>query len=461
VALQRYSPTVAAVPKLGGDYSRQIASRQATEYLYSGGILGEDEHPSRILREKSEPGDRVGELYDRMIETDATLGGLDEKRVKAVMGLPYSVIPGDESDEAQEIADTCAEMLDKIKGLGTNLQHQLGAVPRGCAIDELGWVVQRERLGRLTGLWRVAEAWDRPLCRFGFKEGVLHVRRRNGQLEPALPAKFIHGYYGTKDSAWGRPLLDRLYWFHWLTLHAWKYYGVALEKWAQPTVEVEYERSQDTTVNAERVAQALDIAASIQTEFAIARPKDIAVNLLEALRGAGVSYESFIQLLDRAKALVWLGEIDTSGLSQGPGSFAKSVVSNEVRFETIKSDATWLAEVLTDQLIRPFVLVNFGLDAPMPYWEFDVEEASDRELRQAGAAAVLEAGEDVPLAYFKRLHQVPPTKKGEPTVRKRALAPVPAALVSVTRKTRIVPNPDRYPLPPPIWLAWDDQELVA
>jgi len=451
VAIQRYSPTVAAVPKLGGDYARQIASRQATEYLYSGGIFGEDEHPSRILREKSEPGDKVGELYDRILDDDSAAGGLDEKRVKAVMGLPYSIIPGDESVEAQEIADTCAEMLDKIKGLGTNLQHQLGAVPRGCAIDELGWAVQRERLGRLTGLWRVAEAWDRPLWRFGFKQGVLHVRRRDGQLEPALPAKFIHGCYGTKDSAFGRPLIDRIYWPSYMTLHFVKYAGIAGEKWGQPTVIVRYERGTDGSVNQQVVADALQAAADFQTEYAIAMPRDIELELKEATRSGSFTYESMLQLLDRWKALVWLGEVDTSGLSQGPGSFAKNRVSNEVRFETIVADATWLAETLTDQLIRPFVLVNFGLDAPMPYWEFDVEEASDRALRQAGAAAVLEAGEDVPLAYYKRLHQVPPTKKGEPTVKKSKAPPVLASPPGAPATTPAAPPAE----------DWADQELAA
>ena len=35
-------------------------------------------HPSRFVRERSEDGDRVGELYTRMIETDANMAALWE-----------------------------------------------------------------------------------------------------------------------------------------------------------------------------------------------------------------------------------------------------------------------------------------------------------------------------------------------------------------------------------------------
>lgn len=450
------SPT-GSVPKIGPDFARAIASRQATEYIYAGGLYGEDEHPSRVVREHSEPGDRIGEVYDRMLETDANLAGLWEKRAKAVTGLPWSVLPGDETADAQTISDACTEMLYGIRSFETNLSHQLEAVAKGVAFDELRWE-QRTR-GRLAGLWTIAELTDRPMYRFGFKNGVLCVRQKGGPLVPVPPGRMLHLAHGTKDTPWGAGLLDRVWWFYWLTLHAWKYYGVAIEKWAQPTVIVRYPRSSQqfadggstgAIANQEMVDKALAAARDFQTEYAVALPDDIVLELKEATGNGSVTYQAFLQLLDRAKALVFLGEIDTSGLSEGPGSFAKNRVSNEVRYETIQADACELSNGITDGLLAPFVRVNFGLDAPMPYFEFDVEEASDRTLRQAGSMAVFSAGYPQPRAYWYRVHQVPQPKPGEPTVRGpfvAATAPPPAAVA-----------PGK---PAAAMAAWADQELAA
>src|SRR3954451_22128095 len=61
-------------------------------------------HPSRFIRERSEIGDRVGELYTRMIESDTTLAGLWEKRVKAVLALPRFIRAADATPAAEETA---------------------------------------------------------------------------------------------------------------------------------------------------------------------------------------------------------------------------------------------------------------------------------------------------------------------------------------------------------------------
>jgi phage gp29-like protein len=435
-----------SIPKLGGDFARFVATRQQTEYLFSPGVLGEDEHPSKIVRDKSEPGDRMGEVYDRMLSTDATLAGLWEKRSKAVIGLPWTIVPGDDTPEAQQIADACLEMVWGIRSLEVDLAHLLSATAKGCAFEEMRWEVARR--GRLSGLWTVAELADRPMWRFGFRDSVLHLRRRDAQLAPVPPGRILHLAHGTKDNPYGAALLDRVWWFYWLSLHAWKYYGVALEKWASPTVMVPYSRTGDDTVDQPTVAQALAVAADVQSEYAIAVPNDVKVELLEATRGGNVSYEAFLHLLDRAKALFFLGEVDTSGLSQGPGSFAKNTVSNEVRYETIVADARQLEDALTDGLIAPFVRVNWGLDVPMPYWEFDVLEATDRAERQAGAAAVLDRDLPLPRNFFYRLHQCPDVKPGERSVRKARPAPTPPAAVPGETEAS---NPS----------AWADMELAA
>lgn len=435
----RTSSAVASVPKLGGDFGRWIATRQQTEYLLTSGVFVEDEHPSIIVRDKSEPGERIGEVYDRMLRTDATLAGLWEKRTKAVLGLPWTIVPGDESALGREIADKALEMVYGIRSLEVNLAHQLSATAKGAAFDEMRW--ERVTRGRLKGLWAVTELVDRPMWRFAFRDAELHVRRKDGDLQPVPAGRVLHLAHGTKDTKWGAALLDQVWWFYWLTVHGWKYYGIALEKWAAPTIKVKYERGPDAAANEALIAEALAVAANIQTEYGVAIPDDVDVGLLEASRQGNVTYEAFLHLLDRAKALVFLGEVDTSGLSQGPGSFAKNRVSDEVRFETILADAAELANSVTDGLLWPFVRVNYGLDAPMPYWEFDVEEASDRSLRQEGVQKVFNRGLPIAESYVYRVHQVPQPKAGERVVRD----PQVVGTVTVDREEDLEGGPQPLP----------------
>lgn len=440
----------ASVPKIGTNFTRVIASREATEWGFTQ-TIGEDPHPSTVVRDKSERGERIGEVYTRMLHTDPVLAGLTEKRTKAVVGLPWDVIPADESDEAIRIRDFVYWTLQRIANIEANLAHQLGAVYMGVAFDELLWAKQPDS-SEWAGMWTVEQIIDRPMWRFAFKNGILHVRQKDGTLAPVPPGRILHTCHGTKDDPWGKALLDDVYWFQWLSLHVWKYWGVAVEKWAQPTVAVTYARNPDgTTVNANVSSEALSIASAIQTEFAIALPSDIEVELKEAQRSGNMSYENFAAYLDRAKALVLLGEPDTSGMSKGPGSYAKNRVANEVRYETILADATELANSLTDGLIAPLVRVNFGLDAPVPYWQFDVEEASDREARQASSQWIFEKGYAVPKAFMYRLHGVPQPKPGQATMRGPWVPSSPRP-----------PGMDpRAPAPPkPTVPDWDEQEVA-
>src|SRR4028119_2483924 len=82
--------------------------------LRSVGRWQEIPHPSRFVRERSEIGDRVGELYSRMVDSDTTLAGLWEKRVKAVLALPRFIRAADSSPAAEETALFVRTALSQI-----------------------------------------------------------------------------------------------------------------------------------------------------------------------------------------------------------------------------------------------------------------------------------------------------------------------------------------------------------
>ena len=421
--------TVLPVPRIDRSFARELASEELAETTFkSNSYLREDEHPSKIVREKSEATDRLGEIYDRMLGSDLDLAGFHRKRKDAVLALPRLIVPTDASPEAKDTADFCHQALTLVPSFAVNLSHQLDAIAKGIAFEEMFW--ERLSRGRLAGAWVPVNLIDRPMWRFLFRDGVLHVRRPKSAEPVAAPAgKFLVMRHATKDSPWGAALLDEVYWAWWLKKNGLKFFAVFLDKWAQPTAIGKYRHRSGGTdaekMNAADQTQLLGAIEAMQSEYGIVIPEGMAVELLEATRSGSASYESFIGLLTRSQALAFLGEVDTSGAAKGPGSFAKAQVSNEVRLEKVELDARELAAHLRDNLLRPLVAVNFGPEAPVPRVLIDTMAGTDRELRQKGMASVLELGLPVSKRELYLVHQVSEPGPGEETVSKEKPAPPP------------------------------------
>ena len=370
-------------------------------------------HPSRFVRERSEIGDRVGELYTRMIDTDTTMAGLWEKRVKAVLSLPRFIRAADSTPAAEETALFVRTALSQVPLRVVPISNTLEAILKGVAVNEILW--ERQARGPLAGAWLPVDLIDRPMWRFGWSAVDRSLQIVSNPLRsisaapiPAPPMKFQVLSYGTKDNPWGRALLDRLYWVWYLKKHASKYWALFVERFAQPLAKgtYPYKPGQEAT-NKEQQDRLLAILNAIRTGTSVALPEGLDITFLEASRGGDASYAAFLAWLDRAEALLLLGEVDTSGLAKGPGSFAKSQVSNEVRLETVDHDAHLLGSFETDTLIRWMVLLNFGPDAPLPKSVYDSTDAPDRDQRMKGIAAALADGVSVPLGYYRMTLRIP------------------------------------------------------
>jgi phage gp29-like protein len=386
-------------------------------------------HPSRFVRERSEDGDRVGELYTRMVDTDATMAALWEKRVKAVLALPRYIRAADSTPLAEEIALFAQTALSLIPLRVVPISNTMEAILKGVAINEIVW--EKATRGPLAGAWLPVDIIDRPMWRFGWSavDKTLHVVTNPTRTAPvpAPPMKFQVLSYGTRDNPWGRALLDRLYWVWYLKRHASKCWSVFVERFAQPLVKGTYPFKPDQDLlNKEQEDRLLAILAAIRTGSSIALPEGLDVTFLEASRGGDASYQSFLSWLERAEALLMLGEVDTSGLAKGAGSFAKAQISNEVRLETVHHDAHLLGSFETDSLIRWMVLFNYGPDAPIPKSIYDATDAGDRDQRMEGIKRALNDGVAVPLGYYRMTMRVPAPVDHEPLVDRPAAAPTPS-----------------------------------
>ena len=408
-------------------------------------------HPSRFVRERSEDGDRVGELYTRMIETDANMAAVWEKRVKAVLALPRYIRAADSTPLAQETALFVQTALSLIPVRIVPVSNILEAVIKGVAINEVLW--EKATRGPLAGAWLPVDLIDRPMWRFGWSalDRSLHVVTHPGRVDPipAPPMKFQVLSYGTKDNPWGRALLDRLYWVWFLKRHASKYWAIFVERFAQPLTKGTYPYKADQDLlNKENEDRMLAILNSIRTGSSIALPEGLDITFLEASRGGDASYGAFVAWLEHAEALLMLGEVDTSGLAKGAGSFAKAMISNEVRLETVQHDAHLLGTFESDSLVRWLVHLNFGPDAPIPKSIYDATDAADRGQRMEGIEKSLNDGVAVPLAYYRMTMRIPAPLDDEPVVERQPAKPSPS-LSSLRSFASLSSSPSQ-----PRYLVW-------
>lgn len=386
------SPQFLTAPQLEPWLGRAMAGDFGSE-RYSFGDL-EDPHPSKILLTRSEPGQRFGELYKDMLQKDTGLAGITYKVSDAVMALPRAIVPRNDTPLAKEIAVQCREALSQIEAFDLSIEHQLRSDGPGVAFEEMIWA--RHDRGGLRDMLTPVDLIDRPMHRFGFKQGRLHVRNPiTGQLEIAPAGKFIGMRHGTKDSAWGLPKLDDVYWPTFIKKAGWKWFALYIEKYAAPTAVGEYDHRTDAdgkpTANTQKlIADLLAVLEALQSNSSVAVPKSTLLRYLEQNRSGNVSYESFIELCERSQALYWNGEINTSGLRSSTGSFASDKIADGIRIEKVVRRAKSLGAHFTSNLLRLIVQVNWGPDAPAPRFVIDTSSLEERKDRREGAALLAE-----------------------------------------------------------------------
>jgi len=397
---------------------KEMAGDEATRLSF--GAYEEDPHPSEILATRSRPDHRLGELYEEMYRKDGDLKGLQRKLDDSVLDLSRSVVAHDERRRAVEVRDLCDAALDGIDNLDDRLRHQLGAEPRGVAVDEIIW--EEIPRGPHRGAWLPVDIISRPMWRFAFNKRRLGVRRVDGPPIPAPIGKFLVSRRGSNDSPWGDPLLDYLYWPWYIKLHGIHFWSLNLEQWTSPFPIGRWKRftgddAEDKNDDMEK--QALELARAVWGGGAASAPDDVLLDLIEAKRSGNVSYADFCAAQTRKMALVLQGEINTSGLRPGVGVYASEAISQEIRQEKRNLKAVGLVAHLRKTLLRWIVTLNYGPDEPCPPYVIDVLAAEEQETLLKGIEAAFAANAHlqepirIPRSHLHRAWRIPAPVGGE------------------------------------------------
>jgi phage gp29-like protein len=371
--------------------------------------------------------------YRELEEKDVDVANALDTLKGSVLERNWTIEPADKDDtKAVEVAQFVEDQFSHIANLDNMLDNMLDAPGYGFSVQELIFDASE-------GQAELVDVHDCPQELFLFNNrytpqiGPLQFLDSPYAGEGALvpEEKFlIYSYRMRSRNRMGRPLLRSVFWPSWFKRNMLRLWAQYAEK-GPGTAVVRYGDAD----NAQEQQKAADLAQALIEQVAVAVPAGFEYDkeLLTIARALNPDvYEKFFQSqqLDIVRRI--LGETLTSfGGEQGKGTQALG----EVHADTMESRTVGLCKgvmsILNRQLIRPLVLWNFGPDAPMPKFAYDIEEKEDLTEQLGIVTGVYELGVQVPVSYVQERFGIPAADGDEPVLSK----PVNVAPVENIRET--------------------------
>ena len=299
---------------------------------------------------------------DAMVQTALTV-----KRL-AVVAAPGRVIPADESPAARERADFVTANFERMEGSPiTILTQAMEAFAHGWSIQELVYELRGHQIGLRAVRPKDARYFGQEFDAYGNLSRL--TLQLPGEEKLSLPPdRFVimrnrsnplHAQ-GQSDLLAAMP--------HWQAkrqlLSAWKLH---LEKFAMPTVLGKYQRG----LPPEEQSAILRALQDLQNNTAIVFPDEINIDTLGGQKELSTGFMEAIEFHNREIARAILGQTLTTDEGRRVGSLALGKVHLQVLLLQINAIRRELADsVMTEQVIRPLVELNFG-PGLIPRFEFE------------------------------------------------------------------------------------------
>lgn len=288
-----------------------------------------------------------GELknYAKLLRDDQ-VHSLLEQRQDALIAAEWEVVPGGEDSRDREAADFLRGQLMALNWDAITRRMHKGVL-YGYSVAECIWGMDGNKI--TLDAVKVRKPW-----RFGFdKDGGLKLRV-NAQTFLMPERKFWIAVWGADDddSPYGQGLGHALWWPVYLKRNGAKFWAAYLDKFGSPSVKSKYPAG----ATEKEKATALEAAKAFRNESAVAVPEGFDVELIEAAKNSGGSYEEFLKYWDGAIAKIILSQTGTTQQGQYSGT---AEVLNDVKSELVKADADLLCESFNDTVATWLTEWNF------------------------------------------------------------------------------------------------------
>lgn len=354
---------------------------------------------------------RQMELFEEIEEKDTHLFSQLQTRKLAVTGLEWEVQPFSKEPMDIEIANFVEEQLKNFDNLNEIFLDMLDAIGKGISILELDWGMNGDGYNVVDAIHWVHPKklmWDvmsdeMLICTKDYPTGI-----------PLPKNKFIIHKYKAKSGHPSRAGVLRIVsWMYLFKNYDIKDWVAFCEVFGMPLRLGKYDASAS-----EDDKRALEEAIfSLGTDAAGIVPTSTEIVFVEAQKTTSVEiYEKFARFADEQMSKAILGQTLTS--DSGGGSYAQGKVHSEVKKDLTKADAKALANTFQRDVLTPLVEYNFGTDASVPLFDFEIEE--DEDLKQTAETYKIlgEIGLEIPDGFIRKKFSIPAPKDGEKVLKK-------------------------------------------
>lgn len=316
------------------------------------------------------------EMEERSPQYAAVLG----TRKRAVLGLPYQLEAASDAPRDVELRDAVEAHLVKAPGFTVLKSALLDALGKGYAAVEVCWGTQQTPWApRDLDRSQRAYTWRDPRY-FVYDRATGRELRLIDAADPwngipLPPYRFILHEPTLKMGLPARGGLARLAAVAYLCAH------YALEDWmsfaevfGMPLRLGRYGPS----ATAADIQTLLAAVTGLGSDAAAVLPDSMRIDFQSAGAGAGSGelYDRLVDRLDKLISKAVLGRSDSADATAG--KLGGEQYASDVRRDILEADAAELSATLNEQLVRPFIDLNYGPQAAYPVYALTVPDSEDR-----------------------------------------------------------------------------------
>lgn len=339
--------------------------------------------------------ERQAKLSGEIEEHDWDIAQAVQTRRLAVAGLKWSIEPTEDDDDpkAEEISEAAEAMLRAVRYDGTDELASFagalcgglqGALLPGFAVLELVWGKGGQEL---QGLQEIEPR------HFIFRDETGRLLSRPRLRTTAEPngvdlahGKFVVHYAQARPGARCRGGLIRpLAWLHCFSRVNMIDLLTFIERYGMPFVVAKVGQEAYATERTKLKA----LVRAFGPAGGAVLSEHVETELLQASNTSGDVYFRLLQYVGDAVTKVVLGQLATAGEA---GGFSKGGEQGKVRQDLLEADCRALEETVRTQILRPWVMWNYGPTAPIPRLHLHSEPPEDVKATADTAAALYNAG---------------------------------------------------------------------
>ncbi|HGO5822529.1 TPA: DUF935 domain-containing protein [Mannheimia haemolytica] len=390
------------------------------EITATGRVLSD--HPSNFITpakmksifEDAENGDITAqhELFMDIEERDSAIFANIQTRKRAALGVDWAIVaPRNATPQEEKLRDEVDELFYQLGNFEDLVMDCMDAVGHGFATLEIEWAFN-------GNLWYPKAFHHRPQAWFKWDkhDNLLLKTRQNTEGEPLREFGWVvHTHKSRSTQAARNNLFRTLAWLYMFKHYSIHDFAEFLELYGMP-IRIGKYGAGATPNEKQTLKRAL---AEIGHNAAGIMPESMSIELHNAANAGGAAGNNpFLQMVDwceKSIARLILGQTLTSGADGKSSTNALGNVHNEVRRDLLVSDVKQLGQTFTQQIILPFLQINFaGVDPNrIPSFEFDTKEPADLALFAESLPKLVDIGMPIPVQWAMDKLGIPEAQENE------------------------------------------------